>query len=93
VSVAATHDVIMTTLTYLRDDGSVMDISRTVACVEETSGQREENRWRSISSALETGTNITQLCDDFLYESVMPSFETVFAGRPYQRFLPFPPEL
>jgi hypothetical protein len=78
----------MTTLNYLRDDNdATLDISRSVVCVEDSPREGDTSRWRSISSALEMGTNITQLCDDFLYESVMPSFETVFAGRQYQRFV------
>jgi hypothetical protein len=85
----------MTTLNYLRDD-SVTDISQTIAYVESNNGY---GYWRSISCALEAAADSSgsascaapQLCDDFLYDGVMPSFESVFAGRRYQRsfHLPF----
>lgn len=73
----------MTTLNYLRDESS--DISKTVLCVE----SNNSDSWRSISSTLQSGMSVPQLCDDFLYDGVMPSFESVFVGRCYQRFSRF----
>eukprot|EP00602_Paraphysomonas_sp_CaronLab_P007358 CAMPEP_0185034758 /NCGR_PEP_ID=MMETSP1103-20130426/24887_1 /TAXON_ID=36769 /ORGANISM="Paraphysomonas bandaiensis, Strain Caron Lab Isolate" /LENGTH=2224 /DNA_ID=CAMNT_0027571539 /DNA_START=141 /DNA_END=6815 /DNA_ORIENTATION=+ len=82
VSVAATHDVINTTLNYMRN--STFEIPAAVSFVEDDT---EAGLNAHIGEKKSGWSNQVHLSDDVLYDYIMPSFETVFAGRQYQREL------
>lgn len=74
VAVLATHDIILTTLTYMRNPN--MEISSGVAFVD---GANESTERRETHGVI--------LGDDLLYDYITPPFESVFAGRRFQRFV------
>ena len=75
----ATHDIILTALGYMRQPGiEVKSLGVSFA----------EDSIDSVHSSVSTS-----LSDDVLYGCIMPSFESVFAGRSFQRLgkYSFPP--
>lgn len=78
VAVLATHDMILTALTYLRSPK--VEISGRVVFAESTEGDGDEGSGTTASAK-----SFLWLTDNILFDRIMPSFESVFAGREYQR--------
>jgi hypothetical protein len=73
VAVLATHDIILTTLTCMRNPN--VEISSRIVFAQGT--EDSVHRGKALNVILG---------DDVLYDRIMPSFESAFAGRQFQRY-------
>lgn len=76
---SATHDIILKTLNYLKSP-SLDQLSKTVTYSEDDSNAALATLCLDVHN-----TVCISVSDSVLYATLMPSFETVFAGRKYQR--------
>lgn len=72
VAVAATNDIICCALEYMLRGSSVASDIQFVD--------------QGANESLTISMDSVVLTDDALYNGILPSFETVFAGRMYQRW-------
>jgi hypothetical protein len=77
VSVAATHDVILTSLRYLQNP--VSPITNLTFLREDSAAGTATARHRQLSGA------DCVLSDDIVFNQILPNFETTFVGRDFHR--------